>query len=193
MATKKKVAKKKKATPKPSTLLEKALALFGPKGENWITGSEKQHRDAGFLYKGQVLDVDDAIEKIKDLVNDDPTKLAGTIKEFVPLSEADTFCSIEAIFEVNTPNQGKAVEFLARAIDPNYSKHAKIVHNKKSDAYPYDGPSCKCNDCANRDAHSIITGNNDDLSDDPDERMASFKVIKSWFTKAIKLAKAANQ
>lgn len=191
MATKKKVAKKK--TPKPSILLEKALTLFGPKGENWITGSEKQHRDAGFLYKGQVLEVDDAIEKIRDLVNNDPTKLAETIKEFVPLSEADTFCSIGAIFEVNTPNQGKAVEFLARAIDPDYNKHAKIVHNKKADAWDYEGPACQCNTCSNDDAASIITGSNDDLSDDPTERMASFKIIKGWFTKAIKLAKAANQ
>lgn len=204
MATKKKVAKKK--TPKPSTLLASALALFGPKGQNWITGSENSTREDGYERNGQFLQEADAKEEMREIMPDvdnfnDPLVFANAAKdsadkiakEFKFVPGAETYCSIGAIFEVNTPNQNKAVDFLAMAIDPDFKKNFAVKHNPKADEFQYKGNPCKCNDCANRDAHSIITGNNDDLSDDPDERMASFKVIKSWFTKAIKLAKAANQ
>jgi hypothetical protein len=182
LKTKKKV---KKSVPKPSVLLERALALFGPKGEYWIIGEEKSLREASFLYKGKIFDVDDAMDEISELVGSDATKLAKVVKEFVLVEEANTFCSIGAVIEVNTSNQVAAEQFLASAISENYLTARKKDHLEDDP----DG-GCECAECQGFDHESIITDANDSLDDDP---TVSFPTVRGWFKKAIKLAKAAGQ
>ena len=149
---KKKGKVKKAAAPKPSTLLEKALALFGPKGENWITGAENRTRDAGYLRGKEFLDEGEAKDAIREIMPDpdsfdDPLAFSKAAKkgadivakEFKFVPAAETYCSIGAIYQVNTSNQDEAVEFLARAIDPDYNKASKTKHDPRTGEYDYDG------------------------------------------------------
>lgn len=91
------------------------------------------------------------------------------IAKIEPGEDADypkgAFCSIGAIQEINTPNENKAAAYLAFAIS--------IDRNIVEDS---DGV----------DAESIIAESND-------ENRTTFKDVKRWFMKAIKLAKAVGE
>lgn len=75
------------------------------------------------------------------------------------------FCSIGAIREINTPNENKAAAYLAFAISIDRS----IIEDS-------DGV----------EAESTIINSND-------EDRTTFKDVKRWFAKAIKLAKAFGE
>lgn len=165
----------KKKAPKPSELLRRSLELLGPKGENWITEAENITQDAGFLYRGERLNEERGIASIIDEFTDvlqnegDIVKAAKKLqKEFKRVGEQETFCSIGAIKHINTPNEQKAANYLARTIDPSF----------KPDENGYQHEGAVVVDTS----ESIITTWNDEQSD--------FKPIKKIFLKAIRLAES---
>jgi hypothetical protein len=174
VAKKKKTAKKSKS-PKPSVLLQRALDLFGPKGEFWIEGAEHREREASFLLNGEEVDefaVRDALnDKITDAVNSFDLSEFDTIGEAIAAATeeitseleavpaADLYCAIGAMHEINTPNEAEAQEFLAKAMDSEY-------------------------DPEGYDRHSTITSGNDDHD---------WPFVQKAFKKAIKAALKAGR
>ena len=179
--TKKKAARKA-PVPKPSTLLARALALFGPKGENWIKG-ELESEIGGFVdtapFKGNAAKALAAARKDTELFLDENTaqELAyeaiqdavyeeKTIEEIVAVATAQkkrfvetpthmAYCSVGALDCINTPNESEAKEWLEKALD-------KLGHDS-----------------------DIIQFN--------DTEDTTFPMVKKAFETAIKLAKAAGR
>lgn len=204
---KKSKKKKKKAQPKASSILANALALFGPKGQFWITGAENKHLDERFVFDGEEYEekyqVEQAIEDrltnakedIMVSVNGGVTvegldslkkEIAAVEKGFKVLPPEDHYCSIGALYHINGNVDDDAVDFLAQAINDDYRKTRNVAHIEYGD----DGlEECECASCQSiDDAVSIIMGENDDLPND-----TGFPTVRKWFKKAIKLAQAAGK
>lgn len=89
MAVKKKTKANRKPVPKPSTLLKRALALFGSRGGRWVKGE---------------------FEVSPGEWNEDP--ITGGRKKF----KNGAYCSIGAIEHIDTPNEKDAKVFLVKAV-----------------------------------------------------------------------------
>jgi hypothetical protein len=103
--SKKKVAKKATPVPKPSTLLTRALALFGPKGEFWIQSSEKEDYEAGFVDLNQFTKKErkNLTEVLRDADRLDESDVANIMQE-----------EIDALITVNLGPKAIA----AKSVDP---------------------------------------------------------------------------
>lgn len=206
---KKSKKKKKKAQPKASSILANALALFGPKGQFWITGAENEHLDERFVFDGKEYEekyqVEQAIEDRLTNAKEDimvsfnggvtvegldslKKEIAAVEKGFKVLPPEDHYCSIGALYHINGNNNDDAVDFLAQAISDDYrkTKTARHVQVDPDDESTWD---CPCADCNSIDgASTLIISNNDDLTVD-----TGFPTVRKWFKKAIKLAQAAGK
>lgn len=96
---KKKVAKK--SAPKPSTLLKRALALFGPRGERWVKEE--------FVIKPGEMHTDPVTEEER-------------------VFEDGAYCAIGALLEINTANQDEAITFLVKAVQGG--SYDEYIHNE---------------------------------------------------------------
>jgi hypothetical protein len=125
--------KRKKPQPKPSTLLDRALKLFGKGGAFWVKGDEKVRPGQ----KGE----------------------SGIDEEYRTFTKF-AYCSIGACKKVNTAREREAILYLARVIDPLFN--VKDVGDSSKEAFNGGEPLTKKDIMTLRDeAENVVIEFND--------------------------------
>lgn len=190
---------RKSPTPKPSTLLARALALFGKNGEFWIKGAGKNEISAGFI------DRETLPKKCKDpikyaLNGDTDTITTNEVKKIIEDSLKEIVDSGNDPLQIAKEVVARTKELATRFIEtpahvafcsigaicqintPNEYEAGRWLA-KAINAHSYENPH-KYDDCT--DGRDFIIQFND-------KQTTTWPMMKAKFQKAIALAKAAGR